>query len=593
MRSADPDAVQALGRALAVPPLLATLLLHRGCRTAAEARRFLAAPLDALHDPRQMAGMEAATARLRAAIARHEAVRVCGDYDADGVSGAALLTAGLTALGAAVTTRIPHRLQDGYGLPLRFVDEAHADGVGLLVAVDAGIAAHEAAERARQFGLDLIICDHHHPPDPLPPALAILNPRQPGCPYPCKELCGAGIAFKLLQALHGPDEPGRALAWMDLAAIATIADVVPLLGENRILVRHGLPQIRASARPGLRALAEVAGLDLDGRDLTPGQVAFVLAPRLNAAGRMDEAALAVRLLLAEDPVEARALAERLDAANRRRQAVEGAVLEEAVGLVDASRAAGRADGAIVLASPAWHPGVLGIVASRLVERYGVPAALVAILGEEARGSIRSPAGWHVAEGLARCADLLAHFGGHATAGGFSLLPGRIEAFRERLATLVAEQGARLDGAAALTADAEVDFTSLDLGLADALARLHPHGAGNPEPLLIARKVQVMRSPRRVGKNHLKMRVRQTDGDGRVLDSIGFNLGDLVEVLDGPEAPRVDLAFTPERNVWNGREMLQLRVRGVQVPSGTGLHSAGLGPERIGSARPGLFPSSKS
>ena len=509
--------------------------------------------------------MSSAVTRLRAAIARGERIRVCGDYDVDGVCGTALLVASLAEPGAAVSYRIPHRRQDGYGLPLRFVEEAGRDGVGVLVAVDAGIAAHASAERARALGIDLIVCDHHQPPPALPPALAILNPRQPGCSYPFKDLCGTGIAFKLIQALGGAEGSAGATAWLDLVALATIADVVPLLGENRILVRHGLPRIRAAARPGLLALADVAGLDLGGADLKPGHVAFALAPRLNAAGRMEDATVAVRLLLTEEPAEARTLASQLDGFNRTRQAIEGGMLDEAAAQVEAARVAGADPRAIVLASTDWHPGVLGIVASRLVARYGLPTALIAIQGEEARGSMRSPVGWHVAEGLAQCADLLLHFGGHEAAGGFSLAAECIEAFRDRLQMLVGEQGPPGPLERVLTADAETDFGTLDLALVDMLARLAPHGAGNPEPLFVARGIQAMRSPRRVGRNHLKMRVRQTEGNSRVLDSIGFNLGDLVEALDRPDAPTFDLAFSPERNAWNGREILQLKVRNVFLP----------------------------
>jgi single-stranded-DNA-specific exonuclease len=288
-------------------------------------------------------------------------------------------------------------------------------------------------------------------------------------------------------------------------------------------------------------------------------VAFALAPRLNAAGRMEEAADAVRLLLTEDLTEGAALAAQLDGANRRRQAVEGGMLEEAVALVEAAWAGGSPKSAIVLASPEWHPGVLGIVASRLVERFRVPAALIAVLGEEARGSIRSPGGWHVADSLRQCADLLEHFGGHEAAGGFSLPVRQLEAFRERLLALAPSAAAATGDRPPLVADAEVELSTLDL------ARLAPHGMGNPEPVLVAHALQVMRSPRLVGRNHLKMRVRQTGTCGPVLDSIGFNLGDLVSVLDRPAPPLVDLAFTPERNAWNGREVLQLRLREV-IPS---------------------------
>jgi single-stranded-DNA-specific exonuclease len=561
IRSADPAAVRALSDALEISPLLARLLLQRGCATATESRLFLEAPLDALHDPWRMTGMAAAAGRLRAAVARGEAIRISGDYDVDGVCGTALLAEGLQGMGARVSTRIPHRLQDGYGLPVRFVDEAASDGIAVLVAVDAGISAHGAAERAKALGIDLIVCDHHQPPPTLPPALAILNPRQSGCAYPFKDLCGAGIAFKLLQAVRGSEAAEDMAAWLDLASLAAIADAVPLLGENRILVRHGLPKIRASARPGLQALAEVAGLDLAKTDLKPGHVAFVLAPRLNAAGRMGEASAAVRLLLTAASAEARTVASQLDALNRQRQAIEGEILDAAVARVEAARQAEAHAPAIILASAEWHPGVLGIVASRLVERYGVPAALIAVQAGEARGSVRSPTGWHVARGLARCADLLRHFGGHEAAGGFSLAPEKIDAFRGRMEMLLCEERPEpLEPV--LTADLETDFAALDLALVDCLSRLAPHGMGNPEPLFVARQVQAMRSPRRVGRNHLKMRVRQTGKDDRVLDAIGFNLGDFVDTLNRPDAPRVDLAFTPERNTWNGREMLQLRVRSI-------------------------------
>lgn len=566
VRPIEPAAVHDLARALRIPPLLATLLIHRGCASAEAARLFLEAPLDALPDPWRMAGMPAAVTRLRSAIARGEPIRVCGDFDVDGVCGTALLAAGLAELGATVSYRIPHRLQDGYGLPRRFVAEARADGIPVLVAVDTGSTAQASAELAKSLGIDLIVCDHHQPPPRVPPALAILNPRQRGCEYPFKDLCGAGIAFKLLQALGGREGCSGGAAGLDLVALATIADAVPLLGENRILVRNGLPQIRARRRSGLMALAEVAGLDLAERELKPGHVAFVLAPRLNAAGRMEEATAAIRLLLTEDAAEAAALAGQLDMLNRKRQAVEGGMLDEATALVEAARAGGIGPRAIVLASVDWHPGVLGIVASRLVERYGLPTALIAVRGEEARGSIRSPTGWHVAEGLAQCADLLLRFGGHEAAGGFSLAPERIAAFRARLQVLVDAQVPQGRLEPVLTADAEADFSALDLDLVDMLSRLAPHGMGNPEPLFVARRVQAMRSPRRVGRNHLKMRLRQTAVDSRVLDSIGFNLGDLVESLDRPDSPTFDLAFSPERNVWNGRETLQLRVRDIHVHS---------------------------
>lgn len=566
IRPADPAAVQALQAGLGLPPLLARLLVTRGCSTPEAARDFLAAPLEALHDPGRMAGMAAAVSRLTRAIGAGEPIRVCGDFDADGVCGTALLVEGLRRQGAAVSFRIPRRLADGYGLPLWVVEEAAADGVGVLLTVDLGVSAHGAVERARALGLDVLICDHHLPPPLLPPATAILNPRQPGCDYPFKELCGTAVAAKLLAALAGPGAVHTGTEGLDLVALATVADVVPLVGENRILVKHGLARRGRPERPGLAALAVVAGLKTEGGALSTGQVAFALAPRLNAAGRLGDALPAVRLLLTADPAEAAGLAEGLEECNRERQALEGRILEEAVAQVEGERDPAHPAPALVLASPAWHPGVIGIVAARLAERYGVPAALIAVQGGEGRGSMRTAGGWHVAAGLARCADLLLGFGGHQAAGGFSLAAEQVEPLRVRISALAAETPPEGTPPAGLWMDAEVTLSSLDLALVDALAGLAPHGAGNPEPILAARGLQVMRSPRLVGRNHLKMRVRQPGVDGRVLDSIGFNLGRFVEQLDRPSPPPVDLAFTPERNVWNGRESLQLRVRDLAIPA---------------------------
>jgi single-stranded-DNA-specific exonuclease len=514
-----------------------------------------------------MIGMEAAVDRLRAAMARHEPIFVCGDYDVDGVTGAALLVQGLQRAGGEVDYRVPRRLEHGYGLHPSIVEAAAAGGARVLVTVDHGIGAHEAVALARARGMDVIVCDHHLPPAILPSATAILNPRQAGCPYPFKELCGVGIAFKLLQALFGPEAEEEVWPFLDLVALGTIADLVPLLGENRILVRHGLSELArsfAGGRPGLWALADMAGISIsDSKRVGVGQVAFGLAPRINAAGRLDDAASGVRLLLTRDPSEARELATKLDQQNRERQDIEETILVEALARAESEHDLQR-DRAIVLASPAWHPGVIGIVASRLVERFGRPTALIGIQGTEARGSARSAAGWHLADALERCGDLLLQYGGHRAAAGFSIRPDHIQAFRARFLALAAQDLTADDLTPTLTADAEVSLDGLNLEVANALARLGPYGVGNPEPVLIARQVQVMQTARRVGRNHLKMRVRQSFRSDHVIDAIGFNLGSLVETLSQPSAPRIDLAFLPERNVWNGREMLQLRVKDVRL-----------------------------
>jgi len=561
-QQADPTA--ALSQALGIPPLVAHLLVRRGCTTPEAAKAFLDVPLAALHDPRLMDGMAVAVERLQRAVSRREPILICGDYDVDGVTGMAILVTGLTRAGAEVAYAVPNRLEHGYGLPASIVDEAATRGVRVLVTVDHGISAHAEVNLARDRGLDVIICDHHLPPPILPPALAILNPRQSGCPYPFKELCGVGIAFKLLQAFYGAEAGDECWPLLDLVALGTVADLVPLVGENRILVKHGLDHLAVTTRPGLRALAEVAGVPLSGPGgVTPARIAFGLAPRINAAGRMDDATAAVRLMLTTDPFEARELAARLDQQNRERQELEGRILEEALAQVAASSDLAR-DRAVVLASPSWHPGVLGIVASRLVERFGRPAALIGTQGDQARGSVRAAGGWHVAEALSRCADLLTHYGGHRSAGGFSLAPDRIEAFRTRFLSLAAAELTDEALAPVLEIDAEVALEDLDLDLADVLSRLGPHGLGNSEPILAVRELHVMRFARRVGRNHLKIKVRQSASGGRVVEAIGFNLGSYAELLDRPTPPRVDLAFVPERNSWNGREMLQLRVKDLRL-----------------------------
>lgn len=565
-RVADPETelVSALSHALGIPPLVAHLLSRRGCVTPEAARAFLDAPPSALHDPRAMVGMAVAVERLLRAVSGREPILVCGDYDVDGVTGMALLVSGLTRAGAEVTYAVPNRLEHGYGLPASVVDEAAARGVRVLVTVDHGISGHAEVSLARDRGLDVIICDHHLPPPTLPPAIAILNPRQCGCPYPFKELCGVGIAFKLLQAFYGTEAGDEYWPLLDLVALGTIADLVPVVGENRILIKHGLDQLAVTTRPGIRALAEVAGVPLSSPGgVTPGRIAFGLAPRINAAGRVDDATVAVRLMLTTDPFEARELAGQLDQRNRERQELEGQILEEALVRAAASHDLTR-DRAIVLACSGWHPGVLGIVAARLVERFGRPAALIGTQGDQARGSVRAAGGWHVAEALSRCADLLTHHGGHRSAGGFSLNPDRIEDFRARFLSLAEAEITDDDLAPVLEIDAEVALDDLDLDLADALTRLGPHGLGNPEPVLAARGLQVMRSPRRVGRNHLKMKVRQSPSGRQVVEAIGFNLGSYAELLDRPTPPRVDLAFVPERNAWNGREVLQLRVKDIHI-----------------------------
>jgi single-stranded-DNA-specific exonuclease len=563
-----PAAVDALARALSVPPALAALLLQRGVSEVDAARRFLDPSLDDLGDPFALGGMRSAVTAIAAAIRRGTTILVHGDYDVDGQCATALLTRVLRHAGGTVEPFVPHRMRDGYDFREAGLARAREVGAGLIVTCDCGITAVDTVRAARAEGIDVVVTDHHLPGDELPPATAIVDPQLDGEDSPFSMLCGTGVAFKLAQALlpelgRSPDD---ALHLLDYVALATVADVVPLEGENRILVRHGLEQLGAwrerdgarelalSRWPGLRALIEVARLDRDA--IRAGHLGFVLGPRLNAVGRIGDAMDGVRLLLADRGAEARPMAVRLDALNAERQALDQRILEEAIAQVEQS-ARLDTDAALVLAADDWHAGVIGIVASRLVERYGRPAFMIAF--DQAapgvgKGSGRSISRFHLRDALAECADLLERFGGHRMAAGLTIQRDRVEAFRERF---VAEANRLLDPGD-LVPEQRVDVT---LRLRDATPelealcrRLEPCGVGNPGPVFAVRGVR-LEGAREVGAGHLKGMLRDAEV---ALDAIGFGMLDQAPAPGDP----VDVAFKLERNSYRGRESLQARMLAI-------------------------------
>ncbi|MDZ4184380.1 MAG: single-stranded-DNA-specific exonuclease RecJ [Desulfuromonadales bacterium] len=556
--SPDPSFLQELTRTLQVDRLTAHLLAQRGGADLTAARDFLDPRLQQLPDPFLIGEMETAVNRLVAAIQGGEKIAIHGDYDVDGISGTALLVEGLRSFGAEVDYFIPLRLRDGYGLSADHLRQAFAAGARVAVSVDCGISAVDEAEVALQLGLDLIITDHHQPPAILPAACAIVNPHLADSIYPDKELAGVGVAFMLLIALRSrlrsvgafavKPEPDLRYS-LDLVALGTIADVVPLRGVNRILTRIGLGIINQGRRPGLKALAAAAGI----RQVTCGNVAFSLAPRLNAAGRLEDANLGVELLLCSKEGRAAELAALLDGFNRERQGVEQQVLAEAIAQVEAGKGG---EFSIVLAGEGWHPGVIGIVASRLVERYHRPTVLIAVDGEKGKGSARSIRGLHLYQTLQSCAADLDGYGGHAFAAGLSIAVERIDAFVAAFEQASASVLSADDLLPVLLYDGEVLIEDLSLSIFADLQRLSPFGAGNPEPLFLLRNARAQQvTP--CGTGHLKFSIRQ---GGFSLPCIAFAFPPhWAEFLPG----EIDLLVTLQSNEWKDRVSLQLRIKDIR------------------------------
>ena len=551
----DARAVAALAAALNLPLPLAALLVQRGHASPEDARAFLRPDLATLSDPLALAGMAAAVEIISDAVRRGERILVHGDYDVDGQCASAILIRGLRAAGADVHGFIPDRLADGYDFGPAGVREAQRLGATLIITCDCGITAVDAVAAAKAAGLRVVVSDHHLPGPQLPAADAVIDPQRPDDTSGMQMLCGSGVAWKLVQALVAPLGLPVNLPFhlLDYVALATIADVVPLVGENRVLVRHGLRLLAESRWEGLRAL--VASARLASGDLRAGQVGFVIAPRLNAVGRIADAKEGLRLLLSDDPREASALAERLEVLNTQRQALDQAILEHALAEVERHYRDPSAHRAIVLAGDDWHPGVVGIVASRIVERYGRPAFLIGLEGELGKGSGRSIDRFDLHAALHECGDLLERFGGHRMAAGLTIRRDRVAAFRERFAAVAAERLAVDEIGPEQRVDLEIDPATLDDALERLGRHLEPCGMGNPAPVFGVRGARLDRR-HTVGANHLKAQLAAGAG---ALDLIAFGWADRVDgFADGP----VDVAFRLERNEWQGRSSLQARALAI-------------------------------
>lgn len=559
----DSSAVRAVTDQLGLPPAIARILAHRGLDVDA-ARTFLKPSRSQIHPPDRLMDMQVASQRVARAIRAGETVLIHGDYDVDGICGTVVLVRALRMMGASVHPFVPDRLTDGYDLRDAGIAAARAVGAALIVTADCGIVAHAAVQTAMQAGIDVVVTDHHTPGETLPRALAVINPNRPDCGYPDKGLCGAAVAFKLVEAvaLEIGFDTGRLGAFLDLVAIATIADLAPLNAENRALVRWGLTVLARTPNPGLRALIRTAGL-AEGAEITPGQVGFVLAPRLNAAGRVADPMLAVRLLLTDNPVEADRLAATLEYENRRRKELDEETFRQAMELLERDYDPAT-DRGVVLSSEKWHPGVIGIVASRIVERIHRPVVLVAIDGGEGKGSGRSIPGFHLHEAFVACAGHLIRFGGHRAAAGCSIEPDRIDAFRASF-NATAHRMIRAEGLIpTLRIDATVSLAEADQRLLSILRHFSPFGIANPTPVFAARGVRLAAPPQVVGRGHLKLLLQ--DGGAR-LTAIGFDMADRIAECRNTET--LDVAFRLEENEWRGadgrlRHGLQARLADIRV-----------------------------
>jgi single-stranded-DNA-specific exonuclease len=553
----DDAAATTLAAALGVAPLVARLLCQRGLADPELASRFLNPSLDHLHDPLALADMHLAVDRIMGAIAQRERIAIHGDYDVDGVTSTVILRRALELLGADVVHFIPERLKDGYGLQPAAIERLHAEGVRLVISVDCGIRGADAARRARDLGVDLIITDHHEPDATLPPAFAIINPKRTDCRYPDKDLAGVGVALKLVQALcRQADRESWLPGFIKIAAIGTLADVVPLVGENRVIAKVGLDLLsRGPHKVGLRSLLDICGLA--GKTIDSYHISFMVAPRVNAAGRMSTPDIATRLLLASDEAlaeEVRQLAMQLDSENIRRQEEEAEILTAAKKVVTSDPEVG-ARSVLVVAGDGWHRGVIGIVASKLVDTFHRPAIVLSVEDGVAHGSCRSIPGFDMLGALERCGHLFIRFGGHKQAAGLALEAERIRELRRAINDVADETLGPDDLMPRLRIDADLTFRGITGGVAAGVASLAPFGAGNPRPVFAARRVEIIDGPRKLKERHLKMALKQ---DGRIFRAIAWRSAERHDYLAEHKAA-LDVAFSLEQNQYNGETYVELTL----------------------------------
>ncbi|GAO45688.1 single-stranded-DNA-specific exonuclease RecJ [Flavihumibacter petaseus] len=553
--AADPSAVAALHEKLGISPTICKVLVQRNILDYNTAKSYFRPRLEDLHDPWLMKDMDKAVTRIMQALQNREKILVYGDYDVDGTTAVASLYQFLLQVYESdrLEYYIPHRYREGYGVSKQGIDFAASIGTTLIISLDCGIKSADLVQHARDIGIDFIICDHHLPDEVLPPAVAILNPKQADCPYPYKELCGCGVGFKLITALCRhlgmPDE--YYLYYLDLVATAIAADIVPITGENRILAWYGLKRVSEYPNPGIRALLEIAGLL--GQPLQVNNLVFVIAPKVNAAGRMDDARLAVQLFIEKDPVKSSAIATRLHSHNDDRKEADFLITEEALAMIGTEMEAGVKKSTVVF-QPHWHKGVVGIVASRLIDRFYRPTIVLTQSGEVVSGSARSVAGFNLYEAIHACREYLIGYGGHFAAAGMTLLPEAVPAFAEKFESVVAATISAEQLIPEITIDAELRFTDIRPAFFNIVRQMEPFGPENSKPIWLARNVRNNGWSRVVKEQHIKFSLVQ----GNILFSgIGFGMAPKFHLLESGEP--VDVVFTLEENEWNGNKHLQLRV----------------------------------
>ena len=556
----DDYVVQSLADSLNISEVLAKLLVLRNIRTFIQAKNFFRPSKDSLHDPFLMDGMEQATSRIFKALTENELITIYGDYDVDGTCSTAILYLFLKELDANVEYYIPKRLTEGYGISTTGIEQVKSRGTSLMIAVDCGITAIEETDLVNKLGMDLIICDHHQPKEKLPEAFAILDPIKPGCNYPFKYLSGAGIAFKLAQGVA--ERIGKRempMQYLDLVALAGAADIVPLIDENRVLVDEGIKIINGNPRPGVEALIEKSNIHAG--SLNTGQIVFTLAPRINAVGRLGDAERAVQLLITNDKTHAFELAQVLETENYERRKIDVDTFDNALALVENTMDL-KEDLAIILHQEAWHPGVIGIVASRLVEKYYRPTIMLTTVDGVAKGSARSISNFNIYEALKQCEDLLIHFGGHQAAAGLAVEVEKLEEFKQKFNKIVRDTITEDDLFPEIHIDSKLKFSEITPKFLRIIEMFAPFGPGNMRPVFLSEEVSAAGAPRIVGNDHLILTLKQ-NGCEKVFDCIGFNMGSYSNLITG-NGQLLNVVYSIDKTVRDGRAFPQFKLKDIKV-----------------------------
>ncbi len=559
----DTTAVSALQQSLGVSPVIAHLLALRGITSFDKAKTFFRPSQENIYDPFLMKDMDLAAARLATAIRNQEKVLVYGDYDVDGTTSTSIVYLFLKQFGLDANYFIPHRFKDGYGISIEGIEKAIESKASLIVSVDCGITAVEEAKYAKEKGIDLIICDHHNAGEVIPDAVAVLDPKRPDCNYPFDGLSGAGVAYKLVQAtltvlgLNG----NNASQFLDLVAISIASDIVPLVDENRVLMRHGLKIINETPRTGIKALANLIKMDIG--SISTSQIVFSLGPRINAAGRMGDAGKAVELLISDTDEAAAQHARELEAINKKRRDKDSETMKGALDIIEKEVNVDKA-AVVVLHCEDWHLGVIGIVASRIVDLYCRPTVMLSTVDGQIKGSARSIKGFNIYNALKQCDDLLLQFGGHEFAAGLTMDECNLEEFKSRLQEVVSSDLCDDDFKPELLVDAELDLSKVDLKFWKVLNQFEPYGPLNMRPIFVSRGLEVVGTPSVVGNGHLKMKVAQNGS--APFDVIGFNMHEYLPKVRESNGKGIDIAYVLEENNWNRKKSIQIRLKDVMLPN---------------------------